>query len=929
MKKYIKLTITLLSLILLLVFVSCGEKAGLVSSEETGTVSISLGPDSRTYDPSIDVPDLTDFVLTGSWTNGNKHTENEPVYTWSDYETLIKDSAIQVKYGTWIFKLSAKKGQVVYTATSDATEVNYNTNAYVSFDLELTSEPEDGEGTLNLSLDWDSNREDYEKAYKAVVTVKKVNAAETLVKTETYTEIADPFVYETTLPKGSYYISTEFFAKNGNTDVSLGVWDEIANIATDHTTTAESYVNFNSPHKIEWMLNYGEWKAGTVIPVSYSSKEGLTLPDPSCIEREGYYFYGWSLNNTSYYQITKIEPGETERYVYANWGRINPVAAQDGIQVEMILPENTYYVDLYRVPVVDGDPQNSEYVWRYEGDWEDPETYLPTNKTITDIFAENGKTYYYNYSACWVENGYPDNTYSNSNGEKLVTAINTNVPYVAYVPENITADFMTDTLVFNENDISVGYFDDKTGFTKKINMYYGNDTYGTDSFDLMAKSYSYLHVDKGWRNIVVEPRGIELSYVSSDGKETYFSGINKEFNENFPELMLHATSDHTILEIEQTAQGHLLTVFIPAETKLVDLGFCRIGNGTDTISNTDTTVKVLNKYLSPDVNNSTRYQAVYYDAQLNRTDGRETEWYSGLEETEYETTPELQAGIEAAFDEETNTLVLQAVPQVNFGENTPAQWYIEFVYYFNNDSNYRIKTDYTGGAQISTPLSFAPNADSVHNTFKYDDGAYIFNLSNAYIKIPGTTNITYTIQLDNSLLNNVQDSFTLHKKQTVTFDTDGADVAPAQVLNYGSYASKPTTDPVKEGYIFGGWFKSGEDLSFDFANTQIYSDITLKAKWLVDAVPEYSVILTVTADDMPTTYTIDEENKRIYFEFPYFADIYIDGEYYTYYWYSWIFTYKDLPKGIYVIDLVQSNDYDQVNTEPGLTYSYSVQVEIQ
>ena len=62
----------------------------------------------------------------------------------------------------------------------------------------------------------------------------------------------------------------------------------------------------------------------------------------------------------------------------------------------------------------------------------------------------------------------------------------------------------------------------------------------------------------------------------------------------------------------------------------------------------------------------------------------------------------------------------------------------------------------------------------------------------------------------------------------VTFDSDGGSTVPAQTIRNGNTATKPATDPTKDGFEFDGWFV--EDTKWDFA-TAITAPITLKAKW--------------------------------------------------------------------------------------------------
>ena len=70
----------------------------------------------------------------------------------------------------------------------------------------------------------------------------------------------------------------------------------------------------------------------------------------------------------------------------------------------------------------------------------------------------------------------------------------------------------------------------------------------------------------------------------------------------------------------------------------------------------------------------------------------------------------------------------------------------------------------------------------------------------------------------------------LHK-YIVSFDVDGGSQVDDQIVNYGEKADVPV-EPVKYGYIFGGWFvDENRNNIFDF-DTPIMCDTTIYAKWL-------------------------------------------------------------------------------------------------
>lgn len=73
------------------------------------------------------------------------------------------------------------------------------------------------------------------------------------------------------------------------------------------------------------------------------------------------------------------------------------------------------------------------------------------------------------------------------------------------------------------------------------------------------------------------------------------------------------------------------------------------------------------------------------------------------------------------------------------------------------------------------------------------------------------------------------------KTYTVTFK-DGTEVLETQKVKANDYAVEPD-EPLKEGYVFVGWYLDGEE--FDFAE-EITKNITLTAKWEED-IPGYKI----------------------------------------------------------------------------------------
>ncbi|MDR0424148.1 MAG: S-layer homology domain-containing protein, partial [Clostridiales Family XIII bacterium] len=77
----------------------------------------------------------------------------------------------------------------------------------------------------------------------------------------------------------------------------------------------------------------------------------------------------------------------------------------------------------------------------------------------------------------------------------------------------------------------------------------------------------------------------------------------------------------------------------------------------------------------------------------------------------------------------------------------------------------------------------------------------------------------------------IEDPDTPAKTYTVSFNVDGGNPAPAsQTIEENGFAARPT-DPMKAGNRFIGWALGSSTALFDFANTPITADITLKAVW--------------------------------------------------------------------------------------------------
>ncbi len=69
----------------------------------------------------------------------------------------------------------------------------------------------------------------------------------------------------------------------------------------------------------------------------------------------------------------------------------------------------------------------------------------------------------------------------------------------------------------------------------------------------------------------------------------------------------------------------------------------------------------------------------------------------------------------------------------------------------------------------------------------------------------------------------------------VSFDTNGGSKVSDQTVEWNKVAAKPETEPVKEGYTFGGWYADKDcKTEYDF-KTAVKADVTIYAKWTINS----------------------------------------------------------------------------------------------
>ena len=155
----------------------------------------------------------------------------------------------------------------------------------------------------------------------------------------------------------------------------------------------------------------------------------------------------------------------------------------------------------------------------------------------------------------------------------------------------------------------------------------------------------------------------------------------------------------------------------------------------------------------------------------------------------------------------------------------------------NNLTLYADWTLETYNITYNLDLEGATNAVANVSTYTYNDAVVILPAGCIGYTFNGWTNSEG--QVVSAIALHSKDDVTLYaswaiKSYAVSFDSNGGSYAPeGQMVPYGSYATKPSPDPTKDGCVFTGWFAAGSETAFDFANTPITEALALTAAWTV------------------------------------------------------------------------------------------------
>ncbi len=176
------------------------------ADNKTATLYFSVnGSSARNILPDTSLDNFSNFVLTGTLEGSTQE-----LGTWATAQQML-NAAVAIAPGSWNFNLSAKRGEVNFTASTQLT-IEENQSAVASFVLRAS---ETDTGTLKLNLTYPSVSDLYMVTWH-LSPVSNASSAEGFCKrdssegAEAQTLSDTAFILQKELPAGKYMLSCEF-----------------------------------------------------------------------------------------------------------------------------------------------------------------------------------------------------------------------------------------------------------------------------------------------------------------------------------------------------------------------------------------------------------------------------------------------------------------------------------------------------------------------------------------------------------------------------------------------------------------------------------------------------------------------------------------------------------------------------------------------
>ena len=262
--------------------------------------------------------------------------------------------------------------------------------------------------------------------------------------------------------------------------------------------------------------------------------------------------------------------------------------------------------------------------------------------------------------------------------------------------------------------------------------------------------------------------------------------------------------------------------------------------------------KLLNNVEEPDYNKESHIFCGWYTEDNQKYDlstpvKSDLNLHAVIEIKKYNVTFDTNGGSEAALQ------VVIWGENASQPENVPVKEGYTFAGWYS-DKEYTIPYDFSKGIKEDTTI-YAKWAINTYNvSFDTNGGSKVSDQTVEWNKTAAKPEIEpvkegYTFggwytdkdcKTEYDFATPVKADVTIYAKWTinsykVTFDTNGGSEVSGQSVEWNKLAAKPETEPVKEGYTFGGWYADKDcNTEYDFA-TAVKADVTIYAKWTINS----------------------------------------------------------------------------------------------
>ena len=262
--------------------------------------------------------------------------------------------------------------------------------------------------------------------------------------------------------------------------------------------------------------------------------------------------------------------------------------------------------------------------------------------------------------------------------------------------------------------------------------------------------------------------------------------------------------------------------------------------------------KLLNNVEEPDYNKESHIFCGWYTEDNQKYDlstpvKSDLNLHAVIEIKKYNVTFDTNGGSEAALQ------VVRWGENASQPENAPVKEGYTFVGWYG-DKECTIPYDFSKGIKEDTTIYAKWTINTYKVSFDTNGGSEVSDQTvewNKLVAKPETEPVKegYTFggwytdkdcKTEYDFKAAVKADVTIYAKWTinsykVTFDTNGGSKVSGQSVEWNKLAAKPETEPVKEGYTFGGWYTDKDcKTEYDFA-TPVKADVTIYAKWTINS----------------------------------------------------------------------------------------------